>query len=408
MRYNFVIFSLFPWNSPSGSNIRDMSLELAKGHNILYVDVPLKRKEMWFMRDKPFVKEVLKRQQSHQRLLKISENLWHYIPDQILESVNSFSNNLLFDSLNYLNNLRFAKSIKAATREVGFDDYILLNDNDIYNGLLLKKLLQPAAYVYYLRDNLSAFSYWKRQASRLEPQLIRNSDLVITNSEYLADYARKFNSQSFYVGQGCEVSHYLQKPAQAEIDSVLKKIPKPIVGYIGALNSERLNVELIMNLAINSPDLSFVLIGPEDETFRASKLHQLKNVFFTGNQNFSDLPKFLYGFDVAINPQLLNEITIGNYPRKVDEYLAAGVPVVATKTHAMNPFKDHVYLASTDKEYTSLIKLAIRENSETRANERKQFASTHTWANNIAEVMNAIRKIDLKQKKIPQEMPSGA
>ncbi len=44
-----------------------------------------------------------------------------------------------------------------------------------------------------------------------------------------------------------------------------------------------------------------------------------------------ELPGYIQHFDVCINPQKLNPITIGNYPLKVDEYLAMGKPVVATR-----------------------------------------------------------------------------
>lgn len=403
MRYNFVVFSLFPWNSPSGSNIKDMSLELAREHNVLYVDVPLKRKEKWFMKGKPLVKEVLQRQHARENLRQINDHLWHYIPNEVLESVNSLKSKLLFDGLNYLNNIRMSKAIRKAVALVGFDDYILLNDNDIYNGLLLKAFLRPRMYVYYLRDNLSAFSYWKRHVSRLEPRLIANADVVITNSEYLADYARKHNPFSYYVGQGCDVSHYLDKPEQHEIEKALEQIPKPIVGYLGALNSERLNIGLLVNLARNMPDHSFVLVGPEDQAFKTSELHELQNVYFMGNQAFDDLPKYVYGFDVAINPQLLNAVTIGNYPRKVDEYLAAGVPVVATKTHAMQPFKDHVYLAESEADYRKLLMRAVREDSPHLQAERKKFASTHTWANNITAIMSILPLANLKASPEPEK-----
>ncbi|MEJ7660035.1 MAG: hypothetical protein WKG07_10665 [Hymenobacter sp.] len=48
----------------------------------------------------------------------------------------------------------------------------------------------------------------------------------------------------------------------------------------------------------------------------------------------------------ASTRRLLNDITIGNYPLKIDEYLAMGRPVVATRTRAMELFADHVYLAA--------------------------------------------------------------
>jgi len=391
MQHNFVIFSLSHWNINYGCNIKDLSIELAKYHRVLYIDVPLKRKERWFMKDKPFVKEVDERIRSRKFLKRIDQNLWHYISDEKLESVNGLTNSLLFDSLNFINNRRFAAVIKEAVKSVGFDDYILINDNDVYNGLHLKKFLNPPVYVYYLRDMLSAFSYWKRHVSRLEPRLIKSADLIVTNSEYLATFARKFNSKSYYVGQGCDVTHYLKKPDKSEITKIFENIPKPIVGYVGALNAERLDIELIYAVAKKMTEISFVLVGPEDDTFKISSLHNLRNVYFLGKKEVQDLPKYIHGFDVAINPQKLNEITIGNYPRKVDEYLAAGVPVVATKTDAMSPFSNHVYLGQNAEDYCRLIKLAMEENSDSRINDRISLASSHTWKNNVLEILKAIR-----------------
>lgn len=394
MSYNFVVFSLSPWNINYGCNIKDISIELARrGHRVLYIDVPLKRKERWFMKDKPFVKEVNDRHRAGQSLKKIDENLWHYLPDEILESVNSVSSASLFDAVNYINNKRFAKSIRKAIREVGFDEYVLLNDNEIYNGYHLKKMLNPSVYIYYLRDMLSAFVYWKKHVTRLEPELIGQADVVVTNSEYLSAYAAKSNPKSYYVGQGCDVTQYMKRPAQADIDAVLKDIPRPIIGYVGALNSERLDIALIHAVASKMESLSFVLVGPEDEAFQASALHALKNVYFLGKKDVADLPKYIHGFDVAINPQALNEITIGNYPRKVDEYLAAGAPVVATKTHAMNPFRDHVYLGENAEDYCALITRALQENSPGKAQERSLFAGGHTWANNVAAILDALNKV---------------
>ena len=93
---------------------------------------------------------------------------------------------------------------------------------------------------------------------------------------------------------------------------------------------------------------------------------------------------------MAINPQAVNEITIGNYPRKVDEYLAAGRPVVATRTLAMAPFADYVYLADNVDDYDRLIRQAIKEDIPAKGNARRQFAAQHTWKNNVDEILKAV------------------
>ncbi|AYB33162.1 glycosyltransferase [Chryseolinea soli] len=394
MPYNFVIFSLSPWNINYGANIKDLSYELAKhNHRVLYIDTPLKRKDRWLKRDKPFVREVEERIKSGNLLKQVGENLWHYIPQEILESVNQVKSASLFNLVNGVNNKRFSKSILRAVKQIGFDEFIIINDNEVYNGLAIKELVKPSLYVYYLRDKLSAMKYWKLHVGRVEPSLIQSADVVVANSEYLSDYAAEFNKHSYYVGQGCDVTHFLTRPPQADIDAMLKDIPGPIVGYMGAINAERLDISLIEGIATKMPDYSFVFIGIEDDTFKQSALHQLKNVYFLGKKDFSELPAFLYGVDVTINPQAMNEITIGNYPRKVDEYLAAGKPVVATKTHAMNPFREHVYLGESVDDYVTLIPKAIAENNAAKAAARRDFALEHTWKKNAELILEAIEKV---------------
>jgi glycosyltransferase involved in cell wall biosynthesis len=99
-----------------------------------------------------------------------------------------------------------------------------------------------------------------------------------------------------------------------------------------------------------------------------------------------ELPDYLMAFDVALNPQKLNEVTIGNYPRKIDEYLAMGKPTVATRTIAMNVFENHTYLAENKEQYVELIESALIENSPDKEEERELFARSHTWTNNVAEI----------------------
>jgi len=119
-------------------------------------------------------------------------------------------------------------------------------------------------------------------------------------------------------------------------------------------------------------------------------LHKLSNVYFLGRKNESELPNYVKGFDVAMNPQLSNNLTIGNYPRKIDEYLAMGKPIIATKTKAMEMFKDCVYLGSSKEEYIVLTEKALAENAPELAEKRINFAKSHTWTNNVTALYDAI------------------
>lgn len=95
---------------------------------------------------------------------------------------------------------------------------------------------------------------------------------------------------------------------------------------------------------------------------------------------------------MAINPQILNEVTIGNYPRKIDEYLAMGKPVVATKTEAMSVFAGYVSLATSAEDYVKMIQDELDANSPEKISDRELFARTHTWENNVKEIWIALEK----------------
>ncbi len=170
----------------------------------------------------------------------------------------------------------------------------------------------------------------------------------------------------------------------------MANIPRPIIGYVGALQSIRLDIELLAYIAQQKPEWSIVLVGPEDNEFKASNLHQIKNIHFLGGKAPDTLPAYINAFDVCLNPQLINQVTIGNYPRKIDEYLAMGKPVVATRTEAMSVFEKHTYLGITKEDYVQLIEKALAEDAEEKRQQRISFAATHTWENNVLEIYKAI------------------
>ena len=386
---DIVIVGQQPWDVEIGSNCKNIAKEFSKHNRVLYVNAPLDRITLLKHKNDPKIKrriEVINRKADS--IIEISNNLWNYFPDKILESINWIKNEKIFDILNRLNNKRFAMSIKKAIDMLGFKDILLFNDNDIFRCFYLKDILKPAKSIYYSRDFLLSVDYWTYHGKKLEPMLIAKSDVCVANSTYLTNYCKNYNAKSFYVGQGCELDIF--SDFAGSIPDDISNISKPLIGYVGALQNLRLNINLLIAVAQKKPEWSLVLVGPEDEEFKASKLHNFSNVHFTGSKQPKQLPAYINAFDVCINPQLVNEVTIGNYPRKIDEYLAMGKPTVATKTEAMSIFENYIYLGETSEEYISLIEKAMNENSEQLQQKRKLFASTHSWENSVKEIYKAL------------------
>ncbi|OKS85922.1 glycosyltransferase [Mucilaginibacter polytrichastri] len=387
---DIIIVGQQPWDVEIGSNCKNLAIEFSKHNRVLYVNSPLDRAV--YLKNKQEIKikkriDVIKGRADG--LIPVEHNIWNLYPDEMIESINRIPNTFLHTILNKINNKRLASSILRAVKQLGFKDFILFNDNDIFRCFYLKELLKPAVSIYYSRDNMIAVNYWKFHGTRLEPQLIAKSDLCVANSSYLANYCRKYNPNSYYVGQGCDLNLFTGFN-NAFVPEDLARIKGPIIGYVGALQSIRLDIELLEHIAKQKPEWQIVLVGPEDREFTASNLHGYPNVHFLGSKTGDLLPAYIAGFDVCINPQIVNEVTIGNYPRKIDEYLAMGKPTVATLTEAMSVFSEFVYLAKDKDEYIPIITKALEENTSALQQARIDFAGTHTWENNVKAIYAAI------------------
>jgi len=401
---DIIMIGQQPWDVEIGSNSKNIALEFSKNNRVLYVNSPLDRVTVIKHRSRPGVRkriDIINKKQED--IVQIQPNLWVYYPDRIIESINWIKPHLIYNILNKINNKRFAGSIKRAIKQLGFSNFILFNDNDIFRGFYLKELLKPKVSIYYSRDYLLTINYWKRHGEKLEPQLIAKSDLCVANSVTLANYCRQYNKNSFYVGQGCDIDDFANY--KGHIPGDIASIKKPVIGYIGVLQQIRLDIDLLKYIALQRPDYSIVLVGPEDEAFKNSDLHHIKNIYFLGIKPGGQVPAYVNAFDVCLNPQIVNEITVGNYPRKIDEYLAMGKPVIATKTEAMSVFEDHTYLCDTHEEYVQCIEKALREDSPALQKQRVKFASTHTWANSIKEIYSAILNTSGKSNTGLKEKP---
>lgn len=403
---DIIITGLQAWNISIGSNCKNIALEFSEHNRVLYISPPLDiLSNFRNPQGVKQLKDIERDAESGLLLHKIKDNLWVFYPETVVKSINQISINWLFDYLNYQNNKKLAKEILLAISHLQFSNYIHFCDSDMFRSFYFKELLKPSITAYYTRDNLMAVKYWQKQGKRIEPLFMEKADLVLANSSYLAQLALKHNKKSFNVGQGCDISNFKpDKNYAVPID--IKFIPSPRIGYIGSLNALRLDISIIEHIAKENPRWNIVLVGPEDNEFADSGLHGMDNVHFLGNKKEKELPVYLSAFDVAINPQKLNDVTIGNYPRKIDEYLAMGISTVASKTETMMIFKDHVSLASYNEQWNYCIHKELNTNSNQKREDRIAFAKNHTWENNVSEIYAHIQEAEYTKKNVIQKRRS--
>jgi glycosyltransferase involved in cell wall biosynthesis len=219
------------------------------------------------------------------------------------------------------------RQVKKAMRALGFRNPI----NWVFNpaAAVIAGTLGESLLLYQCVDEYSAFSGVTSQAiADLEDQLLRKSDLVIVSAERLRESKSKINPKTVLVRHGVDFTHFRRAldPATVVPDEI-RGLPKPVIGFFGLI-ADWVDVELMAEVAKRFPTGSLVVLGKA--TTDTSALQQVPNVHLLGRKPYQDLPAYCKGFDVALNPFRINELTLNANPLKVREYLAAGLPVVAT------------------------------------------------------------------------------
>src|ERR1700712_5128942 len=195
---DIVMFSFQSWDTEIGSNFKDMAIELAKNNRVLFVNRALDRSSLRKHKNDANTKTRLASIKTGLgEVEQVSTNIWVQNPRVIVESINGIPFAGLHDWLNKMNSKKLARQINKIIGQLQFKNVILINDNDFIRGFYLKEMINCSEYIFYIRDYMLGVDFFKRHGPRLEAGVMKKVDLVVANSSYLADYARKNNPNSF-------------------------------------------------------------------------------------------------------------------------------------------------------------------------------------------------------------------
>ena len=123
----------------------------------------------------------------------------------------------------------------------------------------------------------------------------------------------------------------------------------PVAVYVGTLHEERIDVDLLVDLAEARPDLAIAIVGP-DSLGPAShdRLAAVANIHLLGPVPYDRVPAYLQHADVVIIPHLVNPFTESLDPIKAYECLAAGRPTVATPVAGFRDLGGPVVVSERD------------------------------------------------------------
>jgi glycosyltransferase involved in cell wall biosynthesis len=366
-----------PWSGPTRFSKHHLAQYLAaRGARVLYVEAPLT--PLGARRGAAFVDELRATLKApHQ----VGERLWvrrHFLP----VPYHGVTRLTSARSANRVGQRFLARRVVRDMQRMGLRQPIVIAG--LPHAADAVAYLPKRALVYHCADDYASVRGFPSTLPEVEADLCRDADLVITTSETLCEARRAFNPQTYWVPNGADVEHF-GSPAQPA--SELYGVPRPIIGFVGGL-SEWVDLELVGRLARLRPEWWFVLIGPVG--IDTGPVRELRNVRLLGPRPYAQLPSYLAAMDVGLIPFKDNDVTYHADPIKAYEYLAAGLPVVATAMPALQRLGHVVRLADSVDAFALQIGDALAAGRETGAAERRTEAANHAWRRRFDEIVGLI------------------
>jgi glycosyltransferase involved in cell wall biosynthesis len=190
-------------------------------------------------------------------------------------------------------------------------------------ALEMAQTFRPEVLVYDVMDDLASFKNAPEPLKLRQRQTLAAADIIFTGGRSLYNGVLKHRQDNvFLFPSGVEPEHY------DRARSLRRPRSRPVAGWVGVID-ERLDLELVGDLARALPDWDVQMVGPVVKIDERS-LPQASNLSYPGQKSYDELPEVMADFDVALMPFALNEATRSISPTKTLEYLAAGLPVVST------------------------------------------------------------------------------
>ncbi|NQT22806.1 MAG: glycosyltransferase, partial [Candidatus Omnitrophica bacterium] len=395
---SIICISSIDWDFVWQGHQEIMSTLANNGNRVLFVENTGVRTPT--LRDIPRLwKRFLNWKKGYKGIRKISENLFVYSPlvlpfpySKIATKVNRFI---------------MLSVIKKWMKALEFRNPIVWSF--LPTALVVDMLneLNPSIFIYYCIDDFASSSKGARKIKKVEEKVIRSADLVFTTSRKLFKKCQAINKRTYSFPFGVSIENYnIAREKMLDAPGEMHAIKRPIVGYIGGIH-KWIDFGLLRKMALQSKDISFVLIGPKQVDL--SPIIDIPNIYILGKKNKQDLPAYVKFFDAGIIPYRKTAYTENVYPTKINEYLAMGKPVISTKIPEVVEFdRAHsggiVYLIEGENDFSLLLSNIISQNNEETVRKRIALANSNSWSVKLENMCDLIQKrLEQIHKRVSQD-----
>jgi len=285
-----------------------------------------------------------------------------------------------------------ARLLAELVEELALERYVLWLTTPMAVGFT--RALNPLAVVYDCMDELSSFAYAPEQIRQREDELFGIADLVFTGGASLYEAKRERHLDVHLFPSSVDTAHFAAARGALPEPHDQAAIARPRLGYMGVID-ERMDLELLAELAAAEPSWQLVLLGPLAK-LDLEALPRAPNIHLLGQRPYTELPAYLRGWDVALLPFARNEATRFISPTKTPEYLSAGLPVVSTPiADVVRAYGESglVRIADSTEGFVECCRAAMAEDREGRLRRVDAFLTESSWDFTAADMSEHVERV---------------
>ncbi len=360
---------------------------LARDHEILYVEYPFSWKDVWqgWRQGRKPYRRILGLEPRLRALSAEGKGRLHVLTLPPILPVNGLQAGPLYERLARYNARMAARTIQKALRQLGYASPLLLNAFNPFLGVYMQDLIEVSGTYYYCYDQIGAARWTHRHGPRLEARYLSMVDGLITSSQPLLDEKMPPGKAGIVVKNGVNLSIFEQafRPTPRDAEA-------PVLGYLGSVD-DRLDVALLLHLLDAWPEARLLVVGRIMDEAVHRQLAAHPRVQLVGAQQPDALPAWVGQMDIGLIPFVTNAFTRYIYPLKINEYLAAGLPVVSTTFGDLSDFASVIYPAEDAATFVTRCREAWSEDSSAHRESRRAFARNHRWEARARQLADWLR-----------------
>ena len=393
---DIVILSLIRHDAPISSTTLALAKVFSREHRVFYIDHPRTMKDVLAEEGlRGFLRHMADKRQGKLESLevKVGTHQFTALRPWMTWPVNFFPPGLLYARFSSWNDRRMNKFMRCLIDRYTLKDYLFINAMDPFFLKKFPERIRPAHHVYYSLDNISEVSYTARHGSRLEAEQVGQVEVALATSTELRNKLLQWREEVHLLPNAVDFEHFHKATAEEqEVAEDIRDLDGTLIGYVGSLEY-RVDADIMEAVLQAHPDKKLVAIGPVlKEHLPFERLEKYENFVFLGPRKFEELPAYLKAFSCGIIPFRKTGVTRSIYPLKGNEYLAAGLPVVATPfSPDIMAFGGDIELAEGGEAFAGAIEKALDRKKNEDPKKRFDVAKENTWERRVERLWQILK-----------------